>query len=291
MNIGIIGGGSLGLLYSYYLSQAHDISLYVRRHEQKETLNSQGLTLIGQGNVDVKAYHNLTEFDHDIIIFALKQADLSVFLSKYHDLFVEQTLIFIQNGMSHLEHLHYFDNPILLGIVEHGAARLNDHTVEHNGVGQTRLARYQGRGAKELVERLTREDFKFVFESDWESMLSNKLLVNAVINPMTALFEVKNGELLEDEYLKKLTYLVFDEVCTHLKLPKDESKERLEKIISSTANNTSSMLTDIIKGEKTEIEAILGYLIKASENESPVLSMLYNSIKYKENRSVSDVRI
>ena len=34
MKIGIIGGGSIGLLFSYYLSEQHSISLYVHTKEQ-----------------------------------------------------------------------------------------------------------------------------------------------------------------------------------------------------------------------------------------------------------------
>ncbi len=289
MKIGIIGGGSLGLLYSYYLSQTHDVSLYVRRDKQMQALHLKGLTLTNQGNRKVKVYDEIKELNHDLIIFALKQIDLVQFLEKQHKLFHQQTLLFIQNGMGHIEHLHYFENPIILGSVEHGAARLNDHTVEQNGVGKTRLALYQGRGINKVIEELNSKEFQFAYESNWRSMLSNKLLVNAVINPLTALFEVKNGQLLKDKYLRSMTSLVFDEVCDILDLPKKESEKMLIAIIQSTEKNTSSMLADIKRKDKTEIEAILGYLIKESKNGSPLLSILYDSVKYKENRSVRNV--
>ena len=46
MKIGIIGGGSIGLLFAYYISRQHPVCLYVRTNEQKEVIRDKGLIVM-----------------------------------------------------------------------------------------------------------------------------------------------------------------------------------------------------------------------------------------------------
>ncbi|MEH7489047.1 2-dehydropantoate 2-reductase N-terminal domain-containing protein, partial [Priestia megaterium] len=43
--IGIIGGGSLGLLFSAYLSDCYDVTLYTKTKTQAKCINENGITL------------------------------------------------------------------------------------------------------------------------------------------------------------------------------------------------------------------------------------------------------
>ena len=45
MKIGVIGGGAIGLLFSYYLSEHHSISLYVHSKEQFDSMNERDYCL------------------------------------------------------------------------------------------------------------------------------------------------------------------------------------------------------------------------------------------------------
>ena len=51
MKIGIIGGGSIGLLFAFYLSKQYPVCLYVRTKEQLDVIKSDGLCLERNGEV------------------------------------------------------------------------------------------------------------------------------------------------------------------------------------------------------------------------------------------------
>lgn len=106
-----------------------------------------------------------------------------------------------------------------------------------------------------------------------------KLVINAMINPLSVVFDCLNGELFGKPKILQWMRLLLYETASILKsLPElrdyPDSKilfspERLEKIVllvaSMTAENKSSMLQDVRAGRETEINYINGYLVARGE--------------------------
>jgi 2-dehydropantoate 2-reductase len=290
MKVGIIGGGAIGLLIAAYLHNEYDVTVYTRRKVQADFLNAQGLSLIKNGEqrlipIQAVPFGQKTIKD-DVLIVTVKQYDVAHVIEKCNEWSQAETLIFLQNGMGHVRLLSQLKNRnIVLGVVEHGAFKHDDRTVEHTGIGKTLLSLFQGQLGK--VERLITTsipDFPFLYTSDWYEMLTKKLVVNAVVNPLTALLRVKNGALLEVSEYKAMMELLFSEL-KHVLTLSDEAWEHIVSVCKKTANNRSSMLTDIEQGRKTEIEAILGYVIdKGQERDvpTPLCQFLFYAIKGME---------
>ena len=96
-----------------------------------------------------------------------------------------------------------------------------------------------------------------------------KLVANAVINPLTGLYDVPNGRLLEDPDLATRAARLADEADTLLGAldptwPGD-SRAQVAAVARATAGNTSSMRADMQRGAVTEIEAINGWLLREAE--------------------------
>jgi 2-dehydropantoate 2-reductase len=106
-----------------------------------------------------------------------------------------------------------------------------------------------------------------------------KLAMNAVINPLTALMNCENGELLYNYSLTRVTRLLLHEISSVIcalpelqGIPGIESRfspERLRwmvtQLASKTAKNHSSMLQDVRAGKTTEIEYLNGYIVRRGE--------------------------
>ena len=106
-----------------------------------------------------------------------------------------------------------------------------------------------------------------------------KVAINAVVNPLTALLDLPNGALLYNNALSKVQRLLLAEISLVLRsLPELEavpnvrmrfSPERLETLVvgvaGKTAQNSSSMREDVRKGRATEVEYINGYVVKRGE--------------------------
>ncbi|HET7313940.1 2-dehydropantoate 2-reductase [Salinisphaera sp.] len=93
-----------------------------------------------------------------------------------------------------------------------------------------------------------------------------KLVVNAALNPLTAIDDVANGALLERADLyAEMTALIDEADALLARLDPNwpgNSHERVAAVVSATAANTSSMRADIHAGAVTEIESINGWLLR-----------------------------
>lgn len=289
MEIGIVGPGAIGLLFAFYLQKnEQDVTLYTRTVEQSEHLNKCGITCVQNGMREtvfprVSPLENIKNETHDYTFIAVKQYHLEEILPYLQ---AEKRLIFLQNGMGHLHLLQQIQGAsVAIGIVEHGAKKENASIVHHTGVGSTKFGLIHGekKQFEPLLPAFSSGLFPVALENDWKRIMINKLVVNACINPLTALFGVQNGELLTNPSFHKVMKQVFSEVMGIVgDLQCGEYWERVCTVCENTAHNISSMLTDIRNNRKTEVDAIVGYLIQEAEKQQksvPTLSFLYHSIK------------
>jgi 2-dehydropantoate 2-reductase len=103
-----------------------------------------------------------------------------------------------------------------------------------------------------------------------ESLLWGKLVVSAAINPLTAILNVPNGELLTRPAARELMREAALETASvaaaaGIALPYRDPVEIVEKVARSTATNISSMLQDIRRGAPSEIDAICGAIVAAAQ--------------------------
>lgn len=291
MKTAIIGGGAIGLLFGAYMSKAgFNPTIYVRRPEQKDVLDQHGLTLETNGEKTVHFVNSklftegLSEAD-ELVIVTVKQYDLPPILEILFLSPGKKTFLFLQNGMGHLPYLEGRDDRIHIGVIEHGSLKVSDNHVRHTGHGRIRISgfRHGAQLDQDLLSRLSGVGFPIIQEKDWYPILAEKLIVNSVINPLTALYQIENGQLLDNPELKNAMETLFDEAFSVLCLEDREGVWRnVLTVCEKTAHNQSSMLKDMKGNRRTEIDAISGYLLKEAENmgmELPVTSFVYSSVK------------
>ncbi len=294
MNIGIIGAGSIGLLYSYYLSKFHHITLYTKRQDQAIAIEKNGVSLHrGEDTLFSKDLNatDTSDYAESFLIVTVKQYQLEEIIMKFNTM-EPKTILFIQNGMGHLEHMSQLkQHQVYLGVVEHGSLKISDTSVRHTGIGRTKYARYPSHSeeSKDLSHIFLHEDlhFPYVYLENWEEMLKEKLIVNAIVNPLTSLLQVKNGELIKNPLFNQIGYDLYLEVISILEY--EYKKETLwlhiQEICASTAENESSMYKDIQQERPTEIDAIVGFLLKnAGDRSVPIIEFLFKAIKGKESQ-------
>ncbi|UNL83976.1 2-dehydropantoate 2-reductase [Priestia koreensis] len=292
--IAIIGGGSVGLLYAARLASYHEVTVYTKSNEQARAINEKGIQLEEGEQINVIRVKAAVISDGiapcNLAVIAVKQYHLSSILPFLREIPPTTPLLFLQNGMSHLEIIDSLPHTyVFLGLVEHGALKTGDVHVKHTGIGTTRLCMYKENHFihRELLKNST-DCFSFVEEHDWYKTMIKKLIVNAVINPLTALYRVENGMLPSVAPFRQNMEQLFAEVVLSLGI--NEGKEYWESILTvceQTAFNRSSMLRDIESKRQTEVDSILGYIISEGERrrvDVPLATFLYNSIKGLEKK-------
>ncbi|MBC2122687.1 2-dehydropantoate 2-reductase [Listeria marthii] len=291
LKVGIIGAGAMGFLYAANFAEKAELTLFTRRKEQSELLNQKGLSL--KDNVELKNIHiQATEItdtaklsEQQLLIVAVKQYSLQAILPILQKLPETVTLLFIQNGAAHLDSLSLLGakRTILLGISEHGAGRENDTTVIWRGHGRTKYSVYQGEVSADVAEILQSNPIFPVEKHDsYLEIIQEKLFINAVINPLTAVLQVQNGKLLENEEWHALLKIIVKEI--QMVLPIENALEKVETICRVTATNFSSMALDRMNNRMTEIDGIVLPILAKGES-LPTLRTLYHLIKGLEGES------
>jgi 2-dehydropantoate 2-reductase len=292
MNIGIIGGGSIGLLFGFYLSSNHNITIFTKTEKQARDIIENGIHCLTEDVCKVAKVNAsmLDDFDvlldQDLLIITVKQYQLEEILPYLKN--TKSKLVFIQNGMGHLELIKTLNAEIFLGTVEHGALKVDSHTVHHTGNGAIKMAAFQG-DINSISFLGEIEKFPIYFQDGYLPMLFDKLLVNATINPLTAVLEVENGELVTNPHFHHILTNLCRELCTLFEISDwNNVLSHIENVCRNTSSNRSSMLKDIENQRQTEIDAILGYVLHEANkrNRHAMISeALYSMVKGKEHHS------
>jgi 2-dehydropantoate 2-reductase len=192
-------------------------------------------------------------------------------VKKYPD----AAIILLHNGMGPQEAIRKLTpNLCILGTTTCGAYshKVGHYTQTLDGrtlLGCPALTSKDSESRTILDEILCRSsDFNLQKSDDIEIELWNKLLVNAVINPITAYYQILNGELLKAKYEQDISSICDEINGIRVGLDLPMIKHPVEKILNVAAlthSNRSSMAEDIRLHRKTEIDFINGYLIKKAK--------------------------
>lgn len=114
-----------------------------------------------------------------------------------------------------------------------------------------------------------------------------KLAVNCVINPLTVIYNCRNGDL--QKYMPHVVALV-KEIAYVMEAEgystsSDSLLHYVTNVICMTADNYSSMYQDVLAQRHTEIDYITGYLLKMARKHGISLtenSHVFETIKRKE---------
>jgi len=124
------------------------------------------------------------------------------------------------------------------------------------------------------------------FPADFAAQQWNKLFINCVINPITALTRQENGIVLSLPLQETVQSIIGEAVGVAAEegIAADERKvlDIVSSVAGKTAGNTSSMLQDVLKGRMTEIDSINGYIIaqaKKHDLKVPVNEALFALVK------------
>jgi 2-dehydropantoate 2-reductase len=151
------------------------------------------------------------------------------------------------------------------GVTTLGATLLAPGLVRLGGTGAITLEEHPR--IHELETRLQAAGFDVELVSNAESAIWGKLVVNAAINPLTALLRVKNGELLQIPSAHTIMGELAQETAAvaralEIDLPFQNPVPVVDNVALRTADNTSSMFQDILRGSLTEVDAINGSVVK-----------------------------
>lgn len=291
MKIIILGAGAIGSLYGAKLSKFNEVTL-VARQKHVDKINKDGLKITGEENntYKLKAVPSINAIDDStLIILTTKVHDSKNAIEPIKDLVKKDTIILcLQNGLNSEDIVKEIVGDkclVIRGITAVGATFLEPGIVQFNNLSYTKIEKSPI--SKDLADNFNKCGLKANVSENIKEDIWKKLIVNCVLNPVSAILRIDNGATA-DEKLNPLKKLIFDE-CIKV-AGKDSidvdiySIETINKAIKGS-RNLSSMHQDIIKGKKTEIDYLNGAVVELGKKygiKCPVNEALVMIIKEME---------
>lgn len=192
----------------------------------------------------------------------------------------------LQNGLGNYETLceKLGAERVALGVTTTGATLLSSGRVRPGGEGTISLGQHPL--LSPLIEMLQRGGFNLEIHQDLQALIWGKLVVNAAINPLTALLQMPNGQIISRPSARQLSADLAREVAAvaaaqNIQLPHLDPVAVSEGVAHRTAENHSSMYQDILRKAPTEIDAICGAVVRIGTQfgiPTPVNYAMWNLI-------------
>lgn len=290
----IVGSGAMACLFAAKLAAADiPVVLLGTWPEGLRALDEKGVQLVGPDGQDrsfrLKVTNDPTEcIGISYALVLVKSWQTGRVARQLATCLPENGLaVTLQNGINNYQTLvdALGSERVGLGITTTGATLLHPGRVRQVGDGRISLGVHLR--IEPLAEMLRTADFNVNLLEDTEGLLWGKLIINAAINPLTALLHVQNGELLSRPSARSLMGNTARESASVAKglgidLPYSDVVVTVEEVAQRTAKNYSSMLQDVIRGAPTEIDAINGAIMSIGEEigvPTPVNRTLWQLVK------------
>ncbi|MDQ2914153.1 MAG: 2-dehydropantoate 2-reductase [Chloroflexota bacterium] len=182
----------------------------------------------------------------------------------------------IQNGLGNYETIveHVGRERAAVGVIYVGAELLQSGELRATGPGKAELGRPAGSKSREKLDELARTLQEggmdvTVVDDAWPAVW-RKVVTNAAVNPVTALFRRTNAELLADAPASRVADCIAREVArvataSGVRIGEDEAVKQWRAMAALTGANRSSMLQDVEADRPTEIDAISGAVAREGE--------------------------
>jgi len=291
MKVAVIGPGAMGCLCAARLARSGvGVLLVDHDAERAARLRETGIALEdSEGTFAARPA---------VALAAPPDANLIIVLTKAYstaDVVFPPAVpvLTLQNGLGNVETIaeHIGADRVLAGATCEGATLLGEGRVRHRGAGPTEIGSWTRCPADLAVHALQQAGFQVELTDNPSKTIWEKAVINAGINPVTALLDVPNGKLLEIPEARQLMRDLVEEACLAAQAEghRFESPlvQRVEEVCENTSANLSSMLQDVRAGRRTEIDAISGAILRrarAAAIELPCTQIVWHLVKSLEQR-------
>lgn len=229
-------------------------------------------------------------------------------LRRYLD--VSSNVLFVQNGMNRLwppygalytahrwpktSHPNFLQGVTMHGVFSEGPFRSVHAAPADVVIGPVHLNRTESDGAAYLTKLVTTAPHlagRAASRSELWLLQLEKLVVNVIINPLTAVLRIRNGELFTDsqgpivqvvDELLRQTSEVLQALVQHQssggifqksqlsqgdmlqRLSMSNLRKMLHRVGEKTKYNKSSMFQDVEAGKRTEVRELNGWLVETA---------------------------
>ncbi|MHA2309564.1 MAG: ketopantoate reductase family protein [Candidatus Heimdallarchaeaceae archaeon] len=217
-----------------------------------------------------------SEFDL-CIITAKSWANREIAEEISSNLSFNSSILLFQNGIQIEAPFLKNDNQFIItrALTSLAAIREKENLAVEANIGETRIG-----GVNHQNDQVIKFWNNILIDIGLKIETSNDILkdiwlkgiVNCTLLPLAAITGLKNGEVIQDRILNKIIHDTIYEILTTIKdevaITFDEAYDLVDDIVKQTSEHKCSMLQDIEKGAKTEIEYLNGKIVEIGREKN-----------------------
>ncbi|MCR4963224.1 MAG: 2-dehydropantoate 2-reductase [Firmicutes bacterium] len=278
----IIGAGSMGCYFAANMQDAGaEVGLYDIDGKKLEKIAENGIVIRetdgDSRRVMVPVYPSLEDAPTaDLLIVLVKAYHTARAARDIAQTMTAKTMVIsLQNGLGNEEELcsRIPKSKICVGITYNSGYELSPGEIQHTASGLTIVAPMLKESLQQAMEQARLFNncrLPAGATTDIEPLRWKKLIIDSVINPLSAIHKLNNGALPKNpDIVRDMVELTVEGVTVAQKagVPLDygEIWAAVLDACRSSAQHRSSMLNDVERGRFTEIEAINGSIVRIGE--------------------------
>ncbi|TWX69856.1 2-dehydropantoate 2-reductase [Colwellia demingiae] len=321
-NIIVVGQGAMGLLWYHHLSQQNISQSDIQNADKNKKVSLLASNQDSLSNNELEtATYQFTAYQQtqtkayplsysqmvdielaEVIILCLKSFNIATAIKEITNSISPHCIIILaHNGMGTFEHvlsLLPYQQVILAMLTTHGCLRNAPLAITHTGLGQTDIGLLSGELSlsqqTQLTSQLNAALPQVSFHQDIVLKQWLKLAINCVINPITAINNIENGEVNKPKFTEQINALLTEitnvSKTENIDLVLNDLQVIVRKVAQATAKNSSSMRSDVLAGRSTEVDYINGYIHRLGERNNvatPENTRLWQQVLNLKNSSRS----
>ena len=300
MQVLIMGSGGVGAFIGTRLLQTGHHVTFVARGPHLQAIRDHGLCMLSE--TGTRHIHHVTAVEHpkdapskpDLIIFAVKCYDTRQAAQLLRPAISDQTAVLtLQNGIDSVPTLSSIlgaDN-IIGGATWLTAHILKPGVVEYQDAEVRAAIGEPAGGITNRVQTIARAlraaGIETEASGDIHRVLWNKLVLLAVLGPVTAACQLPLGPILATEGMLDLFRTMFNEAIAvarsqGIHLPDTTTKDLIDLIQTLPPDNTTSLQVDFAHQRRVELDYTAGAVLRRAQESSvptPTLQTLYLTLK------------
>jgi 2-dehydropantoate 2-reductase len=276
----MIGAGAMGGVYGGLLTRAgYDVTLIDVRKDHVEKIRTDGLTVEGVRGTHVIKLASTTDAaglppGDFAIIFTDANSTAEAARTAKMLLKPDGYALTLQNGIGNVEALvaELGKARVIAGVSMNSAAApaLARSAYTHNGM--TSIGELDGKDTPRIrlvAEMLNKAEIPTEIVSDPMSYVFGKFVHNCSVNALAAISGLRSGEMWRTPEMNALQERVIDEILAVVKARGwklyDPNPRKKIRDHTATRFNKPSMLQHVEKGQRTEIDALNGAIVREAK--------------------------
>ncbi len=293
MNVLVLGAGAIGSVFGGLLGKAGNVVYLLGRKHHIQAIEKNGLLIDGIWGKhlvrNVKGITNLDDLSEkekngfEIVLLSVKSYDTELMLAELNKHFPSTPpVVSLQNGLGNIEKIESavgrektVGARVIFGVefMDPGYVKVTvsaDRTVIgglKGGISWTFL--------EKLARTFTSAGLKADATQNINRFIWGKVLYNCALNGLATILDVNYGALLSSDRAREIMKNIIGEIFIvaekqNISLDWEKPSEYIQllfnDLIPRTFEHHPSMLQDIKRGKKTEIDALNGAVVKIAED-------------------------